>query len=86
MVGDLVPPDLFEGHCHAQKVPRPRAQSGACHQAADRLTREAAAMLGFDIQTIDGLISAKKLRASKPNRRVVIRVADLEAMLDASAV
>jgi hypothetical protein len=47
---------------------------------------EAAAMLGFDVQTIDVLISAGKLRASKPVRRVVIRLADIERMLDASAV
>jgi hypothetical protein len=43
-------------------------------------------MLGFDIQTIDGLISAKKLRASKIGRRVLIRITAIEAMLDASAV
>jgi hypothetical protein len=47
---------------------------------------EAAAMLGLELQLIDGLISAKKLRASKPFRRVLIRVADIERMLDASAV
>ena len=43
-------------------------------------------MLGVDVQTIDRLITAKKLRASKLRRRVVIRVADLERMLDAQAV
>jgi excisionase family DNA binding protein len=47
---------------------------------------EAAAMLGFNIQTIDSLISAKKLRASKIGRRVVIRSASIEAMLDATVV
>ncbi len=45
---------------------------------------QAAAMLGVDIQTIDGLITAKKLKASKIGRRVLIRVAALEAMLDAN--
>ena len=47
---------------------------------------EAAVMLGLELQSIDGLISSKKLRASKPFRRVLIRVADIERMLDASAV
>jgi hypothetical protein len=56
-------------------------------QAAATVSRsEAAAMLGLELQSIDGLISAKKLRASKPFRRVLIRVADIEAMLDASAI
>ncbi|WMT75064.1 helix-turn-helix domain-containing protein [Bradyrhizobium sp. Ash2021] len=45
---------------------------------------EAAASLGVDIQTIDSLISAKTLRASKLGRRVLIRVADIEAMLTAN--
>jgi excisionase family DNA binding protein len=48
--------------------------------------KDAAALLGVDIQTIDGLISSGKLRASRPVNRVLIRVADIEAMLDASAV
>jgi excisionase family DNA binding protein len=48
--------------------------------------REAGAALGVDIQTIDGLISAKKLKASKVGRRVLIRIASIEKMLDAHAV
>jgi excisionase family DNA binding protein len=47
---------------------------------------EAAEALSVDVQTIDRLIAAKKLRASKIGRRVLIRVAALEAMLDANAV
>jgi excisionase family DNA binding protein len=47
---------------------------------------DAAAMLSVDVQTIDRLITAKKLRASKPNRRVLVRVADIEKMLDATEV
>jgi excisionase family DNA binding protein len=47
---------------------------------------EAAEALSVDIQTIDRMISAKKLKASKIGRRVLIRVAALEAMLDAHAV
>ena len=47
---------------------------------------EAGAALGVDIQTIDGLISAKKLKASKVGRRVLIRIASIEKMLDAHAV
>jgi excisionase family DNA binding protein len=51
------------------------------------LSRKAAAeALGVDIQTIDGYISSGKLRASKLGTRVLIRVRDVEAMLDASAV
>jgi excisionase family DNA binding protein len=47
---------------------------------------EAAAMLGVDIQTIDRAITDGKLRRSKLGRRVVIRTADIERMLDAQAV
>lgn len=47
---------------------------------------EAAAELHVDVQTVDRLIARKKLRASKLGRRVVIRVADIEKMLDATAV
>ena len=48
---------------------------------------EAAATLGVNIQTVDGWIIAKALRASKPDgRRVLIRVADIEAMLDGAVV
>jgi excisionase family DNA binding protein len=47
---------------------------------------EAAEALSVDVQTIDRLIAAKKLKASKVGRRVLIRVAALEAMLDDTAV
>jgi excisionase family DNA binding protein len=47
---------------------------------------EAAEALSVDVQTIDRLIAAKKLKASKVGRRVLIRVAALEAMLDNTAV
>jgi excisionase family DNA binding protein len=47
---------------------------------------EAAEALSVDVQTIDRMIAAKKLKASKVGRRVLIRVAALEAMLDAHAV
>jgi len=47
---------------------------------------DAAEMLSVDVQTIDRAISAKSLRASKIGRRVLIRVADIEAMLVAHAV
>ncbi|UGA43739.1 helix-turn-helix domain-containing protein [Bradyrhizobium quebecense] len=47
---------------------------------------EAAYALSVDIQTVDRLIKAKKLRASKLGRRVVVRLADIERMLDANAV
>lgn len=46
----------------------------------------AAALLGVNIQTIDAMISAKKLRASKVARRVFVRVSALETMLDANEV
>ncbi len=44
----------------------------------------AAEMLSIDIQTIDRQIATKKLRASKVGRRVLVRVADIEKMLDAN--
>jgi excisionase family DNA binding protein len=47
---------------------------------------EAAEALSVDVQTIDRLIAAKKLKASKVGRRVLIRVAALEAMLDDTTV
>jgi excisionase family DNA binding protein len=51
------------------------------------VSRESAAdALSVDIQTIDRMIKANKLRASKLGRRVVIRVADVERLLDANAV
>jgi excisionase family DNA binding protein len=55
----------------------------------ERLTifrEEAAAILSVDVQTIDRAIAAKKLRASKLGRRVLVRVADIEMTLDASAI
>jgi excisionase family DNA binding protein len=51
------------------------------------VSREKAAdELDVDVQTIDRLIRAKKLRASKLRRRVVIRVADIERMLSDNAI
>jgi excisionase family DNA binding protein len=46
---------------------------------------EAADALSLDVQTIDRMIRAKQLRASKLRRRVVIRVADIERLLDSHA-
>jgi excisionase family DNA binding protein len=43
-------------------------------------------MLSVDVQTVDRAIAGKKLRASKVGRRVLVRVADLDAMLDANAM
>jgi excisionase family DNA binding protein len=40
--------------------------------------------VGVDIQTIDKWIFEKKLRASKLGRRVLVRVAHIEAMLAAN--
>jgi excisionase family DNA binding protein len=48
--------------------------------------KETAEALGIDIQTVDRLISSKCLRASKIGRRVLVRVADIERMLDANTV
>ncbi len=45
---------------------------------------EAAAAIGVDVQTIDRLITGNKLRASRIGRRVVVRVVDIERMLDAN--
>jgi excisionase family DNA binding protein len=45
---------------------------------------DAADALSVDVQTIDRMIAAKKLRASKLGRRVLVRVADIEKMLDAN--
>ena len=47
---------------------------------------EAAAALGVCLTTIDGWIVAKTLKATKPGRRVLIKLRDIEAMLDASTV
>jgi excisionase family DNA binding protein len=44
----------------------------------------AAELLGVSTQTVARYISAGLLRAAKPERRVLIRVADIEAMLDAN--
>ena len=48
--------------------------------------QEAAGLLKVDVQTVDRLIAAKELKASRVRRRVVVRAASLEAMLDANAV
>ena len=53
-------------------------------QAVSR--EEAADAISVDIQTIDRMIAKKKLRASKVGRRVVVRFADIEKMLDANPV
>jgi excisionase family DNA binding protein len=45
---------------------------------------EAAEALHVDVQTVDRKIADKTLRASKIGRRVLIRVADIEKMLDAN--
>ena len=45
----------------------------------------AAEMLSVDVQTVDRAIADKTLRASKIGRRVLIRVADITALLDKSA-
>ena len=51
------------------------------------VSREAAAeLLSVDVQTVDRLISGKKLNASKPCRRVLVRYNDIVAMLDATAM
>jgi excisionase family DNA binding protein len=47
---------------------------------------DAADALSVDIQTIDRMIATKKLRASKIGRRVLVRVVDIERMLDANPV
>jgi excisionase family DNA binding protein len=47
---------------------------------------DAAAALSVDVQTVDRKIADRTLRASKIGRRVLIRVADIEKMLDANAV
>jgi excisionase family DNA binding protein len=44
---------------------------------------EAAEMLGVHADTITRMIRTGKLRAVKVDRRVLIRVADIHAMLDA---
>jgi excisionase family DNA binding protein len=48
--------------------------------------QEAAEALHVDVQTVDRAIAAKNLRASKIGRRVLVRVSDIERMLDAQAV
>lgn len=44
----------------------------------------AAEMLDISSQTVARYIKCKKLRAAKIDRRVMIRVADIEKMLDAN--
>jgi excisionase family DNA binding protein len=46
----------------------------------------AAQMLDTSEQTVMRLIKSGKLRASKPERSVFIRVKDIEKMLDTNAV
>jgi excisionase family DNA binding protein len=46
--------------------------------------REAAEALGVSGMTITRLIKAGKLRATKIDRRVLIKLADIEAMLAAN--
>jgi excisionase family DNA binding protein len=46
----------------------------------------AAQMLGVSKWTVARLVKHKKLRASKPERHVLVRVADIEAMLNETAV
>jgi excisionase family DNA binding protein len=63
------------------------AKPTLAERLAARLTvtrEEAADALTFDVQTIDRLISSKKLKASKIGRRVVIKVPSLIAMVDAA--
>jgi excisionase family DNA binding protein len=43
-------------------------------------------MLGVSKWTVARLVKNKKLRASKPERHVLVRVADIEAMLNETAV
>jgi excisionase family DNA binding protein len=53
---------------------------------AQRLTvsiNTAAEMLEVSSQTIARMIKSRKLRATKLGRRVLVRVADVERMLDA---
>jgi excisionase family DNA binding protein len=54
---------------------------------AQRLTvsiNTAAEMLEVSSQTVARMIKSKKLRATKVGRRVLIRFADIEKMLDAN--
>jgi hypothetical protein len=46
----------------------------------------AARSLGVGLTALDGIIAAKLLRVSKIGRRVLIRVSDLERLLDKTAV
>ena len=62
----------------------PAAQSPSDLKPLAVSREQAAAMIGVDIQTIDRLITGKKLKASRVRRRVVVRVASIEAMLDAN--
>jgi len=62
----------------------PAAQSPSDLKPLAVFREQAAAMIGVDIQTIDRLITGKKLKASRVRRRVVVRVASIEAMLDAN--
>jgi excisionase family DNA binding protein len=62
------------------------APDGARAMSKIALSREEAAdALSVDVQTIDRMIKAKELHASKLRRRVVIRVVDIERLLDTHA-
>jgi len=63
-------------------VPATLAERLAARLAVTR--EEAADALTVDVQTVDRLISGKKLKASKIGRRVVIKVPSLITMLDAA--
>jgi excisionase family DNA binding protein len=67
-----------------KKIPTTKPQPAVSKLSVSR--REAAAMLSIDIQTIDARIASGALKASKIGTRVLIRVASLEALLDASAL
>ena len=45
---------------------------------------EAAEALGVSLETLDKLIAAGALPAARLGRRVIIRVADIQKMLDAN--
>lgn len=65
------------------KNPKPKLT--LAERLAARLTvtrHEAADALTVDVQSVDGYIASKKLKASKLGTRVLIRVPSLIAMLD----
>ena len=69
--------------------PETAKTSGSSPPKTEHLTisvATAAGLLGVDVQTVARWIKQKKLRATKINRRVLIRVADIETMLAAHMV